>query len=510
MFRKQLVLIGLCIALTACSRPWTEVFLVTPIPQWTPEQATPLPTKVSTPTLAYNLPPTNPPGSTLQSPTPDPPHSMAGNRTSAQSYFVQSGDTLGGIAQRFNVSIEELTQANNITDPNSLEIGQLLTIPAVTPQPTGPAEKIIPDSELVYGPMSASFDIKAFIISKGGYLAGYSQDVNGVTMDGAQVVQLIAQDYSINPRLLLALLEYRSGWVSKQTPDPNLEENPFGYINDWYTGLYRQLAWASIQLNSGFYRWWSNDGTDWVLEDGSVVPIDPTINAGTAGVQNLFAQFDDYTTWLRDVTPGGFPDSYIRLFGNPFALAIEPLVPVNLVQPSLLLPFGPDETWSFTGGPHLAWDAGTPFGALDFAPPGEAEGCVESDAWVTAVADGLVTRTGVGVVILDLDGDGNEGSGWVVVYMHIESRDRVSPGTYLHAGDRVGHPSCEGGVSTGTHVHLARKFNGVWIAADGSVPFNLSGWVASGTGEEYVGTLTLGGVVVEAYGGNGTDNKIQR
>jgi len=510
MFRKQLVLIGLCIALAACSRPWTEVILITPIPQWTPENATLLPTKVTTPTISYNLPATNPPGSTLQSPTQDSPHYMAGNRPGVQSYFVQSGDTLGGIAQRFNVSIEELTQANNITDPNSLEVGQLLTIPDVTPQPTGPAVKIIPDSELVYGPISASFDIKAFIISKGGYLAGYSQDVNGVTMDGAQVVQLIAQDYSINPRLLLALLEYRSGWVTKQTPDPNLEENPFGYINDWYTGLYRQLAWASIQLNSGFYRWGSNDGTDWVLEDGSVVPIDPTINAGTAGVQNLFAQFDDYNTWLRDVTPGGFLDSYIGLFGNPFSLAIEPLVPENLVQPSLLLPFGPDETWSFTGGPHLAWDAGTPFGALDFAPPGEAEGCVESDAWVTAVADGLVTRTGVGVVILDLDGDGNEGSGWVVVYMHIESRDRVSAGTYLHAGDRVGHPSCEGGVSTGTHVHLARKFNGVWIAAYGSVPFNLSGWVASGTGEEYVGALTRGGVVVEAYGGNSSDNKIQR
>lgn len=456
------------------------------------------------------MPTSTTPGSTPQSPTPDHPHYVVGNTPVAQNYLVLSGDTLGGIAQRFNVSIEELTQANNITDPNSLVVGQSLTIPVVAPQPTGPALKIIPDSELVYGPMSASFDIPAFIQSKGGYLAGYSQDVDGVTMDGAQVLQLIAQDYSINPRLLLAVLEYRSGWVTKQTPDPSLDQDPFGYIDNWYVGLYRQLAWASIQLNSGFYRWRSNNATEWVLADGSIVPIDPTINAGTAGIQFFFSQIDDYANWLNDVSTGGFQQFYVQFFGNPFTLAIEPLIPENLVQPALLLPFGPGETWSLTGGPHLAWDTGTPFGALDFAPPGEAQGCVESDAWVTAVADGLVTRTGVGLVVLDLDGDGNEGSGWVVVYMHIESRDRVQPGTYLHAGDRVGHPSCEGGVSTGTHVHLARKFNGVWIAADGPVPFNLSGWVASGTGEEYVGALTRGGVVVEAYGGNSTTNKIQR
>ena len=135
---------------------------------------------------------------------------------------------------------------------------------------------------------------------------------------------------------------------------------------------------------------------------------------------------------------------------------------------------------------------------------------MESDSWVTAVANGLVTRTGAGEVILDLDGDGNEGSGWVILYMHIESRDRVQPGTFLHAGDRVGHPSCEGGQATGTHVHLARKFNGEWISALGSVPFNLSGWISSGTGEEYVGTFMRNGVVVQNFDGNSTVNQIQR
>jgi LasA protease len=466
--------------------------------------------EVTTPTLSYSLPPARLPGSPALIPTPDQAHFQPEMALSPETYQVQSGDMLSAIAQKYSVSLQALAEANSITDINALKVGQTLIIPMVPPQPTGPAYKIIPDSELVYGPLSILTDVEAYIHFKAGYLVNYTQDVNGETLTASQAVVLAAQNYSVNPRLLLALLDYRSGWLTNLYPDPALAEQPFGFNSAWYHGLFRQMEWAAIQVNSGYYRWRSGTVTRWVLADGSVVPIDPTINAGTAGVQNFFAQLDDYSTWLRDVSPGGFFDTYNALFGDPFDMAIEPLVPANLLQPALLLPFGPGETWSFTGGPHLSWDAGTPYGALDFAPPGEAQGCVESDSWVTAVADGVVTRTGGGEVLLDLDGDGNEGSGWVILYMHIESRERIQPGTIVRAGERIGHPSCEGGISTGTHVHIARKFNGEWISALGPIPFNLSGWISAGTGEEYVGTLTRDGVVLENFEGNSAINQIQR
>lgn len=508
MHRKQLGLFGLLIILSACARPWTETSVITPVSVWTSGK---VPTVVLiTPTISYTLPTLRPPDAPVLAPTPDFPHYQTGGAGGPETYIVQSGDMLSAIAERYGLSVEAIVQANNISNPDALEVGQRLIIPLATPQAPGPDYKQIPDSELVYGPLGASFDISEFIQKKGGFLVNYRQDVNGKTLDAVQVVQLIAQEYSVSPRLLLAVLEYRSAWVTNPNPDPALGDTPFGYIDSWYVGLYRQLAWAAIQLNSGFYRWRANSVTIWLLRDGSVVPIDPTINAGTAGVQNFFARLDDYSNWMRDVSPGGFFDTYYLLYSYPFDASIEPLVPANLTQPPLLLPFGSGELWAFTGGPHLAWDAGSPYGALDFAPPGNALGCVESDGWVTAVANGLVTRTGDGVVILDLDGDGNEGTGWVILYMHIESRDRVQPGTFLRAGEPVGHPSCEGGISSGTHVHLARKFNGVWIPADDPVPFNLSGWIASGTGEEYVGTLTRNGKVVESFEGNSTINQIQR
>jgi hypothetical protein len=103
---------------------------------------------------------------------------------------------------------------------------------------------------------------------------------------------------------------------------------------------------------------------------------------------------------------------------------------------------------------------------------------------------GIVARSETGIVELDLDGDGDVRTGWVVFYLHLATSDRAVVGTVLEAGDPIGHPSCEGGTSTGTHVHIARKYNGEWIPADGPLAFNLSGWVAHYGDEPYKGTLT--------------------
>jgi murein DD-endopeptidase MepM/ murein hydrolase activator NlpD len=507
---QKIWIVTLLLTLAACVRPAPDS------PPWNASGADSTPglppasVTGSTATASFRLLPTRIPGSPILTPTPDVPRFLPTPRSGPETYVVQAGDTLGAIGLRYGVSVEALMQANGLYDPNALDVGQTLKIPVPTPQATGPSFKILPDSELVYGPMSLTLDLEAFIRSKAGYLASYQQDVDGEVLNAAQIVRLVAQNYSVNPRLLLAVLEYHSGWVTNPNPNPATLDTPLGFNDNWHIGLYRQLTWAANALNQGYYRWRVGAVSDWVLADGSVVPVAPSINAGTAGVQNLFAQLDDYPTWLQDVSQNGLSATYSQLFGYPFDLAIEPIVPGNLIQPPMQLPFASGEIWAFTGGPHGGWDEGSVWAALDFAPPGEAQGCVPSDAWVTAVADGLILRAENGAVVQDLGGDGYEQTGWTVLYMHIESRDRVRSGTSLHAGERIGHPSCEGGLANGTHLHLARRFNGEWIPADGSVPFVLDGWVSSGTGVEYDGYLTRNGVIVEAFDGNNPINQIQR
>lgn len=444
------------------------------------------------------------------SPTPDAARTLPTPRQDTEQHIVQPGDTLGSIAEQYNVSLQSLMEANNISDPDTLEVGTTLVIPAseVSPVAIVNSLKLIPDSEMVNGPATARFSVHKFLATQSGYIKTYSEEVKGITFNGADIIEAVAYNYSVNPRLLLALLEYQSGWVTNPTP-VNVEY-PMGYADPARAGLYRQTVWAANTLNRGYYLWKANALSTWVLADGQTIPIDPTINAGTSAIQYFFSQLDGYDAWQKDTGVGGLIVSYYVFFDNPFGYAIEPLIPAGLAQPEMSLPFAKGESWYFTGGPHGAWDYGSAWGALDFAPPDNPQDCSASAYWVTAIADGLVTRIGRGFAVQDLDNDGYEQTGWVVIYMHIAGGGRVGTGEYLFKDEKVGHPSCEGGVSNATHLHITRKYNGEWIAADGSLPFVLSGWVSSGTGSEYDGFLTRGGIAIEAIDGANPANLVAR
>lgn len=51
--------------------------------------------------------------------------------TPAGLYTVQTGDTLGGLAEEFGTTVEELLAANGLTDPNAIQAGQTLIIPSL-------------------------------------------------------------------------------------------------------------------------------------------------------------------------------------------------------------------------------------------------------------------------------------------------------------------------------------------------------------------------------------------
>ena len=170
-------------------------------------------------------------------------------------------------------------------------------------------------------------------------------------------------------------------------------------------------------------------------------------------------------------------------------------MPKDLQQPALTLPWTNGETWYYSGGPHGGWGSGSGWAAIDFVPDQIDIGCQTSDQWVTAISSGTVIRSQNGEVVVDLDNDGHEQTGWTILYMHVAEEGRVANGAKIKAGDHIGHPSCEGGVANATHLHLARRYNGEWIPAGGTIPFVLDGWKVTGEATEYDGGLSKGAQV---------------
>jgi hypothetical protein len=390
--------------------------------------------------------------------------------------------------------VEEIVNANDMISADRISVGQTIRIP-VQPAVTGPALKLIPNSDLVYGPAFIDFELETFVAGQGGYLASYSEEVEGETYSGAEVVQLVSHRFSVGPRTLLALLELQSGWVTQAQPAGGTLVYPIGHVQAYQEGLFRQLEWAAVQLNEGYYGWRSGDRQTLHLANGLRVGMAPGLNAGTVAVQNCLAELaDGWDEWLALVGHDGFQSTYEELFGNPFAYTVEPLVPVGVKQPELRLPWEAGEMWYFTGGPHGGWGTGSGMAALDFVPGEEMIGCAPSPEWVTAAAPGLVLRSDNGEVIVDLDGDGFEQTGWVLLYLHVYADGRVEEGTYVEQGERIGHPSCEGGASQATHLHIARRYSGEWIpAGSGARPLVLSGWTAHEGQMPYEGSMTRDG-----------------
>ncbi|MCC7117708.1 MAG: LysM peptidoglycan-binding domain-containing protein [Anaerolineales bacterium] len=413
-------------------------------------------------------------------------------------YVAQNGDTLPALAARFNTTVEEILQANAFIprDATTMPPGMPMKIPIYYLALWASPYKIIPDDAFVDGPTAIGFNTASFIQEKSGWLKTYRVYAGGQWRSGAEMVDYVSLNYSINPKLLLALLEYQGGALTQSQPP--VKKNLLGFKRQYWESPYLQLVIAANTLNNGYYGWRTGKLLQFDDTAKFLIRPDPWQNAGSVAMQYYFAQLYSGDTYARATGAEGFSQTYASLFGDPWSN--YELIPGSLTQPDLILPFPSDQIWSYTGGPHTGWGTGSPLAAIDLAPPADGSGCFLADEknFAVSMSDGLVVRSSIDGVAIDFDKDGDERTGWVFFYLHLAIEERILTGTEVHQGDKIGYPSCVGGHATGTHVHIARKYNGEWMTIDSALPFVLSGWTARLGSREYLGTLTKAGAVVRA------------
>jgi len=495
-----LVLLLFALALMSCSSPSQIIYITaTPMRELMPTAGNGIEAlATSTISIAASISPTASPVRSLQ---------LAEDGT----YTVVAGDTLFGIAQQFNTSVERLIALNNLENPDVLIVGQTISIPANGDSNT-PANILMGDYDFVRG-SNAPTRISDLMSGNTGYISQVQVAITDrrsdgsaytVTLSGWDTIDRVSRETSIDARLLVAILEYRTGWLSIRQPlevdFPLVSEEASKAARIDRKGLYRQLSWVANELNRGYYGWKFGNWTAMEFTDGVRVNFDESLNAATVSLHYMLHLERDINAWQTDISATGVIATYVRLFGSPTRLETPTYTP----QPTLQLPFQAGERWYFTGGWHGGWGSGSAWAAVDFAPPDErASGglCFTSEFGTRAVASGRIARSEPGLVVLDLDGDGDERTGWTLLYLHLASTGRLATGVTVAANDVIGYVSCEGGFSTATHLHIGRRLNGEWIPADctpcGALSdgsFIMSGWRVYGlVGQEYQGSLQRGG-----------------
>lgn len=397
----------------------------------------------------------------------------------AATYIVQAGDTLYAIALKYNTTIAELQQLNNIADPATLSIGTRLIIPGaiaqnvVTPAPTarGPTPTLAPDaSPPPTAGASGGGEVETYIVRSGDTLASIAAQF-GVPMAELQRINNIANANILNVGQRLIIPKITE--TSVALPD-GVSLVP-QVVRQGETVTLRVKGENVSEVLGTFDRQalrFNRQGGDWAALIGisrcanyiGEYPVKLTLRDTLGNPQNL--EFG-----VR-VNAGTFPTEDLTLTAEMSAL-LDPAImdaenalvsrtvtpvsgaqlwesvfrsPLDIPNPRVSSQFG--ERRSYNGGQpglcgHEGQDYGVPGGTPIYAPGGG----------IVVLAQELKVRGNV--VFLD------HGRGVFSAFYHMSELD-VKNGDRVKAGDLLGKVGTTG-FSTGNHLHWSMWVNGIYV-----------------------------------------------
>ncbi|CAH9054196.1 Protease LasA [Pseudoalteromonas sp. CIP111854] len=261
---------------------------------------------------------------------------------------------------------------------------------------------------------------------------------------------------SISPKLLLALMETQSQVLS--TPNKQNLNAPFGNLST-HKGFDKQVEDIALSLSKRYYAY----------QQYVELNIKNTLVSTNASTVAIVSMLENQRTDLNKLLV-----QYELLFGKSMLQANEKNhIQVQNVQPqvnfTMRLPWPSGNAW-YSGGAHSNTGSGYPYSSLDFN--NGSGGWGSNTPWVQASHSGRVTRYSSCSIRV------THSSGYATQYYHMDnlqyqSGDTISSGAWLgrYANNR-NQALCQGGSSSGPHVHFSLLNNGRFIS--------LHNWYISG------------------------------
>ncbi|MBC8075645.1 MAG: peptidoglycan DD-metalloendopeptidase family protein, partial [Chloroflexales bacterium] len=330
-----------------------------------------------------------------------------------------------------------------------------------TPTPPHPADDLFDPWRFSYEPNFAQAGIQSFLDAQPGILKGARIQVGDRSQPFAEVLVGMTSLFSVNPKILLAMLEQQGRLLSIAQPSPAQLAQAMGYDADGRRGLWGQLRWAAVELRHAARDYPA--GTTITFADGSKRDLGAVSMPRYALSRTLALTTSPAGLNAR---LGGFLETYTRLFGDPRQVPLDwpapaqPFMRAPMVEPRQITSFfdhdapflqengslvsywgRTEETLSYDG--HTGWDyALAPPDAVLAAAPGTVIFAGNSD-------DGCgIARA----VILD------HRNGYRTLYWHL-SRFAVEAGQQVEAGQKLGVAGDTGCV-TGPHLHFQTQYLG--------------------------------------------------
>lgn len=436
----------------------------------------------------------------------------AAQESSGVRYVVQPGDTLSSIAVRFDVSWTEIADANNLSDPNNLNVGDVLIIPGIDwidgtlilePMPLGESylslkrRYLLTDEDMARlnrysstSPEQIYAGFQVMLATERGELASSARAAVGA---GQSLLELAVASGD-NPWRLVAVNQLPGTWAAVSGDvlfTPGREGSGPGGLPSAITALtidepgFMQGHTAVLSISASPEITLAGELFDyqlhffpeaegrWVALQG--IPLEAegeTTTFSISGTVGTGAAFT-FSQPVR-IQSGGFARA--NLFVDPEFLDGERSAAENIQVAELMSPATQEKLWSgLWGWPHdLVDDVTSEFGVFRTYNGGIAEGFHYGVDFgggallaIYAPAPGRVVFAGP----MDIRGNAtfiDHGWGVYTAYYHQEEI-QVQVGDLVEPGQVIGIVGKSGRVS-GPHLHWEVWVNGVpvepidWLA----------------------------------------------